>query len=271
MSSAAIGDPDGERPGHDRQPEVDVAVAAEEIEPVGPEPGRQHERDARRWPPSPRRRSARLRHSRRTANQTSPTPGVTFERRMNDQVAGQRNPATIAAAMRISMLPSAIDATTGWRRSSGSDSRPAVQASAAMSSSVQTAGKTPIGRSRNGSHRLAEGGRVEERVVVADVAPAVRVVEPGQVVRLRVLRFGRPAGQLPEGVERADERARRAIGPYRTSRSRRVGVIGRKGGGCAAAPASPGSTTARAYRRRPAAHAPRGIGRRPRALRRRLR
>ena len=53
------------------------------------------------------------RHSRRTTNQTNPTPGDTFDSRTNAHAAGQRNPATIAAPMRISTLPRAMDAITG--------------------------------------------------------------------------------------------------------------------------------------------------------------
>jgi len=45
------------------------------------------------------------RHSPRNANQSSPTPGVTFVNSTNAHVAGHRNPATIATARRSEMLP----------------------------------------------------------------------------------------------------------------------------------------------------------------------
>ena len=48
------------------------------------------------------------RHSRRTANQRRPMPGVTFVSSTNDQVAGHRKPRTIAAASRSVMLPPKI-------------------------------------------------------------------------------------------------------------------------------------------------------------------
>ena len=47
------------------------------------------------------------RHSRRTANHSSPIPGVIFVSRTSDQVHGQRNPRTIAAARRSETLPPA--------------------------------------------------------------------------------------------------------------------------------------------------------------------
>ena len=48
---------------------------------------------------------ASARHSRRTANQTSPIPGVTFVRMTKAHVHGYRKPSTIAAAMSRWMLP----------------------------------------------------------------------------------------------------------------------------------------------------------------------
>jgi len=60
----------------------------------------------------------RFGHSRRTANHRTPTPGVTLVRRTNAQAAGHRNPATIAAAIRMSMLPSQIEYRTGGYPSS---------------------------------------------------------------------------------------------------------------------------------------------------------
>src|SRR6185436_520999 len=53
-------------------------------------------------------------HSRRTANHSRPTPGVTFVSSTNDHAAGQRKPTTTATAIRISMFPpaSSISANT---------------------------------------------------------------------------------------------------------------------------------------------------------------
>jgi hypothetical protein len=61
---------------------------------------------------------ARFLHSRRATNQSSPIPGVTFVRSTNDQAAGLRNPTTMAAASRISMLPRYASQTSGKNTSS---------------------------------------------------------------------------------------------------------------------------------------------------------
>ncbi len=45
------------------------------------------------------------RHSRRTANQRTPTPGVIFVSSRNDQAYGQRKPSTMAAPSIRWMLP----------------------------------------------------------------------------------------------------------------------------------------------------------------------
>ena len=68
----------------------------------------QHERDRRRPRPSPPARSPADRHSRRSTNHSSPTPGVIFVSSTNAQVHGQRNPHTIATASSSEMLPPAI-------------------------------------------------------------------------------------------------------------------------------------------------------------------
>ena len=52
----------------------------------------------------------RFRHSRRTANQSRPIPGVTLVSRMSAQAAGQRKPTTIATASSSEMLPPASSA-----------------------------------------------------------------------------------------------------------------------------------------------------------------
>ena len=55
----------------------------------------------------PPRAIARLRHSRRTTNHSSPTPGVIFVSSTIDQVHGQRKPSTMAAARTRWTLPPA--------------------------------------------------------------------------------------------------------------------------------------------------------------------
>jgi len=68
---------------------------------------------------------ASRRHSRRTANQIRPTPGVTLVRITKAQVAGQRKPSTIAAA--ISRWPSpwySSSATGGKARTTRLEHQP---------------------------------------------------------------------------------------------------------------------------------------------------
>ena len=61
---------------------------------------------------------ARGRHSRRTANQSRPTPGEILVRSTNAQAAGNRKPTTIATVSSRWMLPPAISiaAMSGRRR-----------------------------------------------------------------------------------------------------------------------------------------------------------
>src|SRR4029078_6684853 len=47
---------------------------------------------------------ARLRHSRRTANHSTPTPGVTFVSSTNAHVAGHRKPTTLSIALHARRL-----------------------------------------------------------------------------------------------------------------------------------------------------------------------
>ena len=85
-------------------------------------------------------------------------PGVTFESRTNDHAAGQRKPATIAAAIGISTFPSAIDATTGWNSSSTRPSRPAVHPRRPNNPIVQIAPAIVHGSQRSGSIAWANAG-----------------------------------------------------------------------------------------------------------------
>jgi hypothetical protein len=64
------------------------------------------------------------RHSLLTANQTRPTPGVTFVSRTNDHAAGQRNPTTTAAPMRRLTLPAESSIATGYSAAKASAQRP---------------------------------------------------------------------------------------------------------------------------------------------------
>src|SRR5439155_306454 len=68
---------------------------------------------------------ASARHSRRTANQRRPTPGVTFVNSTIDHAAGQRNPSTIAAASKSEMFPPATSiAVNGKSRPATSNRGP---------------------------------------------------------------------------------------------------------------------------------------------------
>ena len=83
------------------------ARSDEEAEPLEPGAGHHHRRRRRSAARSPRARSPAYRHSRRTANQSRPIPGVTLVRSTSAQAAGQRNPTTIATASSNEMLPPA--------------------------------------------------------------------------------------------------------------------------------------------------------------------
>ena len=83
---------------------------------------------------------ASARHSRRTANHSSPIPGVIFVSRTIDQAAGQRKPMTIATARSSETLPPAISiAVNGNSRPAASSRGPVRKRTAAMRSAVQTA------------------------------------------------------------------------------------------------------------------------------------
>jgi len=84
----------------------------------------------------------RDRHSRRTANHSSPTPGVTFVRRMNAQAAGYRKPTTIASAMSISMLPRMMSMPTTTVASAPISHQRVTATRAAPRIAYQTARKT---------------------------------------------------------------------------------------------------------------------------------
>ena len=89
------------------------AVVGEEGDPVAPQLRGDDERDAGDKGGHPDRAVASAVHSRRTANQTSPTPGVTLVSCTNDQVPAHRKPSTIAAASSRWMFPMRISWLTG--------------------------------------------------------------------------------------------------------------------------------------------------------------
>jgi hypothetical protein len=100
---------------------------------------------------------ARLRHSCRTTNQSSPIPGVIFVSRTSDHVHGQRNPSTIAAASSRWMLPpaSSISAST---TPTASHRRPVRTMSAPSRINVQAAMNACHGRIRIGWRTCKKAG-----------------------------------------------------------------------------------------------------------------
>ena len=96
---------------------------------------------------------ARFRHSRRTANHSSPTPGVTFVSSTNAHVAGHRNPTTIATAMNAWMLPIATSMNTGGSSITRPSHRPLSQRNATTIAAVHSPAK--IGQGSQCSGQIA--------------------------------------------------------------------------------------------------------------------
>ena len=126
------------------------------------------------------------RHSRRTANHSSPSPGVTLVSTGSAHVPANRNPATTAAASRIVMLPP---------HSSGKQStieRPEQQRPRQPEQDRQQHDRPDHheGRPRQrpeGRHRLEEGRGVEVGALVAHGTGHVGRVERHRPVGARVL------------------------------------------------------------------------------------
>ena len=99
----------------------------------------------------------RLRHSRRTANQSRPMPGVTFVRSTRPQAAGQRNPMTMATASSSEMLP---PTSSSAARSTPTANRrgPVRNRTASSSRAVHTPKKTGHGSSVSGAIAWRKAG-----------------------------------------------------------------------------------------------------------------
>src|SRR5439155_17230787 len=102
--------------------------------------------------------TARARHSRRTAYQMRPTPGVTFVNRPNAQAAGHRSARTIIAARKTWMFASWISNGTGSRRSSGTARGPVSQRYAATIRALQTVMNAGHGSAVSGEIAWAKAG-----------------------------------------------------------------------------------------------------------------
>ena len=89
------------------------------------------------------------RHSRRSANQISATPGVILVRITNAHVQGRLKPATIATASSSVMLPPAISIAP-TSRPSRNRSGPVSQYTAPINSAVQAATNTGHGSRSSG-------------------------------------------------------------------------------------------------------------------------
>ena len=207
--------------------------------------GSDRERDGHDRRPSHRARCASDRHSRRTANQSRPIPGVIFVSRTSDQAAGQRNPRTIAAASRSETLPPATSiAANGKSRPAASSRGPVRKRTAASSSAVQTRHERLPRQRRERRDRLEERRRVDVGDRVVPVAVEIRVRELGGLpVAAGVL-----AG-APEATPRLAERDDQDPGGDRQPVARRA-AASRAGRGTGAVPRPPGAGAAK--RRSPA-------------------
>ena len=101
---------------------------------------------------------ARLRHSRRAANHSKPTPAVGLVSSTTDQVQGWRNPSTIAAAMSRCTLPWYSSMATGGKASTRSARRPPRKIAVATSTAIQSHRKTQNGRPPTRYDTRATGG-----------------------------------------------------------------------------------------------------------------
>ncbi len=109
------------------------------------------------------------RHSRRTANQAIPIPGVTLVRIGSAQVNEARNPSTIAAAYIRCTLPDTISNGIGMNSIAGRDQRPSSHHTIARLKPVQIVTNTGHGRIVSGRRSWAKAGEYR----YAPIAPAV--------------------------------------------------------------------------------------------------
>ena len=100
---------------------------------------------------------ARGRHSRRTANQSRPTPGEILVRSTNAQAAGNRKPTTIATVSSRWMLPPAISIAP-MSRPRAKNRGPHRYQTAPMRIAVHTAMKTCHGRAVSGETSWRNAG-----------------------------------------------------------------------------------------------------------------
>ena len=100
----------------------------------------------------------RFRHSRRTRNQTSPTPGVTLVKMPNTQNAGYRNPSTIIAASSRWMFPWNSSSATGGNARTHRNRRPPSQRAVANSTADHNQRKEYHSRAPAGLNRRAATG-----------------------------------------------------------------------------------------------------------------
>ncbi len=98
------------------------------------------------------------RHSRRTANHSSPTPGVTFVSSIRAHIQGYRKPSRMAAAYNRWTLPTMHSNSTGGSGSTHHQSRPASQTTMATWRAVQPSRNTGQGNNPRTANSCAAAG-----------------------------------------------------------------------------------------------------------------
>ena len=155
-------------------------------------------------------------HSRRTRNHNRPTPGVTFVSSGSAQVADQRKPATIAAAISRWTLPEMISNETAGTAATAARGGPAAT-TAARSSARSKRRRTVPRDERERRDRLGERRRIEVRADDAGMGRRVVVAGAGRPVRVRIVRCRPRARQRTAAGAR---RRRRGSGTRRAGAGR---------------------------------------------------
>ena len=115
---------------------------------------------------------ASARHSRRTRNQTSPTPGVTLVRSGSAHAADHRKPMTMTAAYSRCTLPEMISNGIGRNSIAGSDQRPSSHHTMPKLSAVQSVANTAHGSQVTGASSCAKAGEYTYAPITPAPAPS---------------------------------------------------------------------------------------------------
>ena len=203
---------DEERDRDGRPGPVATGDMDQDLDPFEPRPGHDHGRDRDDAAVAPSA-IARFRHSRRTANQSRPMPGVTLVSRMSAQAAGQRKPTTMATASRSEMLPPDSSAD-GQQGPEGEQPRAGQEADGDEEDRGPDAHEDDPRQGCERRDELQEGRRVDVGAGLRPVRVGVRRVEVGRPVGDRLL------ARCPTGRRTAGPAARWPATPHRPRRAR---------------------------------------------------